>query len=524
MRALIFGVDGLAFRVLEPMVQAGYLPNFQALARDGVKSVLESRYPPCTPPAWMSMVTGLKPAQHGVYDFWEYDAQGKDHLVTGRKSGRAIWNVLSDYGKRVLVVNVPLTYPPETVNGIFVSGFPGASEKRDFTYPHAFRDELFAHVPEYRVDVDHPAVRRGDRTNAEEAVQLTEHRIALMRYLMREKEWDFAFVVYRLADYLQHKRWPEVTALEPPELRYYQLLDEALGEAREAVGQDGYVFVVSDHGFQGTRATFAINEYLYRQGWLHSERNHHRRLRLVESLTKSALRHMGLLYTVRRAKRRIKARLEVPGAVEQRVRQRLVPYLTREEELAAGVSMPSWSGTAGGYSILKITQPLSAQQRADLRACLLAVRDPSTGQPLLDAMYTTEVFGEGPYAPDTDCLLLLASDGITFTPVLGKPWLWEYERRIFGTHQKDGVFYACGPTIRAGVDGPREVPFEVFDVMPTVLRAMNLPVPEGLDGRVLNEIFTVPESGEPEGVGASSAVARKLQQLRRRSASPAGYS
>jgi predicted AlkP superfamily phosphohydrolase/phosphomutase len=516
MRVLLFGVDGLAFRILEPMMQAGYLPNFQALAHDGAKAVLESRYPPCSPPAWMSLVTGVKPAKHGVYDFWEYDAQGKDHLVTGRKGGRAIWNVLSDHGKRVLVVNVPLTYPPEPINGIFVSGFPGASEKGDFTYPRAFREELFARVPGYRVDVDLFAVRRGDRTSADEVVNVTENRIALMRYLLREKEWDFAFVVHRLADYLQHSRWPEVTGMAPPELRYYQLLDEALGEAREAIGPDGYLFVVSDHGFQGTRATFAINEYLYRHGWLYSERNHHYGFHLAKSIAKSALRHVGLLDTVRRAKRQVEARIEEAGAAEPRVIQRLVPYLTREEELAAGVSVPSWTGAGGGYAALTITRPLSTQQLIELRAGLLAVRDPSTDQPLLDAIYSSDVFGTGPYAPETECLLLLPSDGNTFTPVLGKPQLWDYVPRAHGTHHKDGVFYACGPSIRAGMDGPTGVPFEVCDVMPTVLRAMGLPIPEGVDGRVLEEIFTGCEGTAQAGDATSTLVARKLKQIRQR--------
>lgn len=522
MRTVVFGIDGLAFRVLDPMIEAGYLPNFQALARDGVRAALESKYPPFTPPAWMSIATGLKPAGHGVYDFWAYDEQGKDYLVTSRKGGKAIWNILSDYGKRVLVLNVPLTYPPEPVNGVFVSGFPGASEQGEFTYPRAFRDELLANVPAYRVDIDQQAIRRGERSHTDEAVLLIENRLALMRYLMSAKEWDFAFVVYRLADHLQHKRWPEITALAADELRYYRLLDEALGVAREMAGPDGNVFVVSDHGFQGTRAIFAVNEYLYRHGWLHSTRKQQRAYHLVESLAKVVLRRMGLLYTFRQTKRHTKARLGMDGVdnqIEQRAKERMVPYLTIEEERAAGVCMSSWSGVAGAYAVLSITQPLSAERLAALRGELLALRDPRTGQPLLDAIYSTEDFGTGPYAPETECLLLLPSDGITFTPVLGKPWLWEYEDRLFGTHQKDGIFYASGPAIRAGMSGPQATPFEVFDVMPTVLRAMQLPVPEDTDGRVLDEIF-VPSpalsTGAPAGEAAQSPVARKLEQLRRR--------
>src|ERR1700736_5916792 len=140
MRAVIFGVDGLTFRILHPLMQRGDLPNFRKLRQEGCEAVLKSLYPPLTPPAWNSLSTGLKPARHGVYDFWAYeelpvDGVRRAHVQTRRKGGKAIWNILSEYGKQVLVVNVPATYPPETINGYMVSGYLTPGEDTDFTYP-----------------------------------------------------------------------------------------------------------------------------------------------------------------------------------------------------------------------------------------------------------------------------------------------------------------------------------------------------------------------------------------------------
>jgi predicted AlkP superfamily phosphohydrolase/phosphomutase len=45
---------------------------------------------------------------------------------------------LSECGKRVLAINVPVTYPPEPVNGIMVSGYMTPSPGVNFTYPMAF--------------------------------------------------------------------------------------------------------------------------------------------------------------------------------------------------------------------------------------------------------------------------------------------------------------------------------------------------------------------------------------------------
>src|SRR5881227_2063263 len=138
MRTVIFGADGLTFRVLHPLMERGELPNFRRLRQEGCEGVLESKYPPLTPAAWTSLSTGLKPARHGVYDFWSYDEQPeqestrKARVQTRRKGGKAIWNILSEYGKQALVINVPVTYPPEAVNGIMISGYMTPSEDADF--------------------------------------------------------------------------------------------------------------------------------------------------------------------------------------------------------------------------------------------------------------------------------------------------------------------------------------------------------------------------------------------------------
>src|SRR5438552_19072221 len=159
MRTVIFGVDGLTFRIIHPLIERGELPNFRRLQQEGCEAILESKYPPLTPPAWTSLSTGLKPAHHGVYDFWTYDewqernSTRKARVQTKRKGGKAIWNILSEYGKQVLVINVPMTYPPETVNGIMVSGYLTPGDDVDFTFPQTFKEELFKVVPDYQIDV-----------------------------------------------------------------------------------------------------------------------------------------------------------------------------------------------------------------------------------------------------------------------------------------------------------------------------------------------------------------------------------
>ena len=57
----------------------------------------------------------------------------------------------------------------------------------------------------------------------------------------------------------------------------------------------------------------------------------------------------------------------------------------------------------------------------------------------------------------------------------------------------DGLFAASGPDIAKAGHLPSKL--SSLDVAPTVLHAMDLPVPRDMDGRVLTEIFN--ENSEP---------------------------
>ncbi len=229
MRTVIFGVDGLTFRILRPLIERGDLPNFARLQREGVTAECLSTVPPLTPAAWMSIATGLKPAKHGVFDFWEFDTGSlRARSITHRKGGKAIWNILSEYGKQVIVMNVPLTYPPEAVNGIMVSGLMTPGTSSSFTFPAAFRDELFQAVPNYCIDLSFQNIPQ--KQWYDEVMKMTEQRMRLQEHLLSEHEWDFAFLCYVGPDRLQHRLWDELMTFSHEATRYFRLLDDAWGE------------------------------------------------------------------------------------------------------------------------------------------------------------------------------------------------------------------------------------------------------------------------------------------------------
>ena len=526
MRSVIFGIDGLTFRVISPLIEKGVLPNFKKLRDEGCEAILESKYPPLTPPAWTSLSTGLKPANHGVFDFWRYDEQHepgkprKAHVLTRRRGGKAIWNILSEYGKQVLVVNVPATYPPEPVNGIMISGYMTPGTSVDFTYPTAFKEELFSVAPNYQIDLETNAYERLKTMGkvdplADAILAMSEQRVKLMLHMLKEKPWDFCYLAFIGADRLQHPLWEEVSALHPRMNEYFIMMDDALGQVLDMLEPDDNLFLVSDHGFGGHSTYFDINEYLYSKGLLKLgeafEANRRKSSRATQF--RQIVTRLGLRSIARKVKRSLKTvGMWVPPNFEAGLDRPVLDDVDWDKTLAY---VPSFSGFPSGYADIFLSPDIDPAVVADIVADLKSKKDPKNGQPLIDEIFTTEVYGSGPYAPREPHLLLLPGDGITFRVELGNEKLWENLGKAFGSHHKDGVLYAYGGSFKRGFKAPNA---QIYDLVPTLLRGMNLPFPCEFDGRVLEELFVEQKQADAGLVGAaknseSGLARRKLKKL-----------
>ena len=124
-KTILIGLDGATYTVIRPAMANGDLPNLRALMESGSSGILKSTHPPVSPVAWTSCMTGVNPAKHGILDFMEPET--KDTLgirLNNRKDCKAkpIWRFLNEQGYKTVVVNVPMTYPPDELDGVMVSG------------------------------------------------------------------------------------------------------------------------------------------------------------------------------------------------------------------------------------------------------------------------------------------------------------------------------------------------------------------------------------------------------------------
>jgi len=67
---VVLAMDGLDARLLEKFMRAGELPHFERLVRSGTFSRLGTTWPPQSPVAWSTFITGLDPGGHGIFDMW----------------------------------------------------------------------------------------------------------------------------------------------------------------------------------------------------------------------------------------------------------------------------------------------------------------------------------------------------------------------------------------------------------------------------------------------------------------------
>lgn len=261
-------------------MDAGLLPSLASLRARGCFLPCASTRPPVTYPAWTTCVTGVNPGRHGIFDFTEI-APGRRELRFVNSSFRrapALWNILSDAGRRCCVLGVPGTYPPEPINGVMLSGFDSpvaTSVDASFVYPR----ERYAQLKDWRfADFQESDIGPGWHNMALGKLLAKigdKERIALE--LFDEEPWDFYMVVFGESDTVSHHFWmfhdPESPrhrpGFETAIQQVYQRLDETVGKFLERMDSDTLVGVVSDHGFGGAgTGVVHLNNWLEREGYL----------------------------------------------------------------------------------------------------------------------------------------------------------------------------------------------------------------------------------------------------------------
>jgi predicted AlkP superfamily phosphohydrolase/phosphomutase/Flp pilus assembly protein TadD len=153
-RVMVLGLDGLDPRTVDLLMSEGKMPNFAKLRKDGAYAPLLSAEPLLSPVVWTTIATGKGPDQHRIGHFVAVNEKGDQLPVTSAmRKVKALWNILSDAGRRVAVLGWWATWPSEKVNGAIVSdhfayhflfeqGLHGDTNAEGKTWPPELVDKL----------------------------------------------------------------------------------------------------------------------------------------------------------------------------------------------------------------------------------------------------------------------------------------------------------------------------------------------------------------------------------------------
>ncbi len=305
-RLLLIGLDAAGWQMIDPLMAAGRLPNLKRLIESGASARLRSYNPMISPMLWTTVATGKGPDLHGIADFSMVDVKSGEKIpISGRyRRAKAIWNILTDFGRPSVVVGWWASYPADRLDGYLVSdrvaalsmlpGREGLADRPGYTYPASCLKEIlpklsfpsrvsFQEVRRY-ADVDRkeyeaglawlarpPAAPKGkkEKPPPQDPVGLLIKILTATRNyetaaldLLGRGPFDLAAVYFEGIDLVghrfQHFLPPKMKMVSDEEYRkfnrvvteFYAEQDRVIGELVEKAGPGTTVLILSDHGFK----------------------------------------------------------------------------------------------------------------------------------------------------------------------------------------------------------------------------------------------------------------------------------
>ena len=478
-RVLLIGWDGADWRILEPLLERGALPNLQALIDRGQKGVLRSTVPTHSWAAWPSFLTGVDPADHGVYDILEtVPGTHKQYPVTYKSiKERTFVEDLSAAGKVGVYADVPLLFPPPDINGKIAAG--GVLPKgRTYTQPADLAEQLEkAGVPWVINGMSWTTYRNRPEQYLDEALEITGKRIRATEWLMDNSDWDLMASVWVSVDRTQHALSNYVAPDHPDyeanvktpigwKVRdVYAQLDDAIGSFVSRTREDDLVLFISDHGFQSVTRTIQMDHLLKKFGFL-------------EFSASNVVFGPMQWGPVRKFARKAYDRLGLHGKVSlpQSVNWSKTKAFTTIRSTGEGVSI-----NLAGREPDGIVDPADFEKvRDQVMDALSSFVDPKTGRKPVKAIYRREEIFKGKHADTAPDILMEPAEQYSLTHAKSA---LEDADWISGDHRIEGVIVAAGPNVR-----PFEQPPLLVDMAPTILAALDAPASIEHTGRVLHEV------------------------------------
>jgi len=534
-RVLLLEVDAADRDLILGWASQGVLPNFQRLLRNGLSGHSMAVPGFYVGAVWPSFYTGVTPARHGIHSLVQLKPGTYEifRCLTGDHIKREpFWNYLSRAGKKVAILDVPLSGISRDLNGIQMVEWGSHDANYGFmTWPPALADEVRARFGVYPLTDSCNGERRTPAdflAFRDRLVKGVRKKAELTRHYLKRGDWDFFAQVFTESHCVGHQCWhlhdPDHPAYEPemaaatgdPIKDVYAAIDTAIGEILAAVGPDTTVIVLAGHGMTSKRgAQFLLHEILVRlnvavpaEPAVPAPSPVDR----LDSLLAWSWQQIpqGARQFLKPVRDRLRGWIDEPAGLPAPKLDAAKGkcFLVENHFAVGGIRLNLIGREPSG-----MVQP-GAEADAlceQLEHDLLDIRDLKTGKRAVSDVVRTRDLYRGEYLDDLpDVLVIWSHDLPLGTAAVGKPGngkvrlgsdkigVIEGENRYCrtGEHRPDGMFIASGPGLEPGTLG-RTV--SIVDFAPTITRLLDVDLPD-VDGQPIRELFAEsPGGNEADG-------------------------
>jgi predicted AlkP superfamily phosphohydrolase/phosphomutase len=521
-RVLFIGLDAGDTELIEQWCRAGLLPNIAQMRSRGIWARMQTTAEIMHVSAWPSIFTGTPPDEHGLYHAYVMQP-GQQTPVRPRPDKSPVpflWQLLSDQGKRCVIMDAFMTCPLQNFNGTQIVEWGTWSWFWEPTIlPAALEKEMQKKFGPYPAE-DHSQIGMtpppDPRGFHQRLIAAVAKKTQVVKWLMEREAWDFFLVVFGESHPAGHYFWhfhdPSYIAhpkegagvLQSALRDVYVALDKAVGDILQSVDDTTTVFLVSGDGMgPNYSGSHILNDLLTRMGLFNNLQGGERhpangpskapgQVPKAKTDVLSAIRNM------------------IPKSVRVAVSRALLPRHVNEKlSLRWKTAGISWQHTRtflienANESYIRINlkgrepQGIVEPGREYEELCeklyqtLKGMSNPANGKPAVCTVYKTDDIYHGPCRSHMPDIIVNWDDDARVTTELltEKYGLIRSERPGYavmpyytGNHRPNAFMLVVGPEI------PQEKTLEqtsILDLAPTILTYFDIQPPDYMDGKIL---------------------------------------
>ncbi len=435
-RVVVIGIDGTPHSFLKKHIDAGDFPHYKRILDSGELHRMDSVQPCISSVAWSTFMTGKGPAGHRIFGFIDRKPNPFQIFLPNaiHMGAKTIWGMLSEMDRRVAVINVPVTSPPQPVNGILIGGFLSVDVLK-CAYPQEFGAELKSW--NYRIDADANLGRKDKDAFFEDLNVTLDRRWEAARRIYEKEPWDFFQLHVMETDRINHFLWEQYENEDPLYhsrfVDFYKKVDALLGEFYDRSRDDTEFIILSDHGFCTVKKEVYVNQWLEDEGYLKLKGDEPKNVMDMAEGTKA--------YSL------------IPGRI-------FLNLAGREEN---GSVQPGADAEA---------------VKVELTEALLNMTDPDDGSKIIEQVVRREDLYEGPYTEEAADLIAIPYDGYDLKANVRQPSI-TFKGDLVGMH----TFWDASLFIKDRQISAQD--FSILDLAPTIFKMMEIEPPEKFDGNSL---------------------------------------